>query len=98
MEFLQQDETPTHLVESLAALQKIKGIVDDRARRINKELAVMLRHLCDYEKKQQKSSGLTLKKGAGFFEKLCKFDTATIKQALSEEIGALESAIKEARA
>ena len=97
-EFLELDETPQHLANSMAALQKIKAVVDDRTRRISKEAAAMLRYLTEYEKMQQHTKGPAMKKGSGFFEKLLQFDTAPIKLAVSEEINALESAINEAKA
>ena len=73
------DETPRHLADSMAAMQKIKAVVDDRTKRIGKEAAVIMRFLADYEKRQQQTKGPAMKKGAKMFEKLLQFDTVPAK-------------------
>jgi hypothetical protein len=65
--FLNQDDTPKNLVETLAALINIRTVVNDRIMKVDKDLDFIRKMFGRHDKKQGNAKMKKLTKGAAYF-------------------------------
>ena len=91
--FLDQDDTPKNLLETLSALQKMRSVVNDRLLKVDKDLDFIKKTFTRHDERQQKAKRDKLTQGVDFFQNLCIFDPAQLKKAIDDEIAAVEAKI-----
>jgi hypothetical protein len=65
--FINQDETPRNLVDTLEALMNIKKVVNDRILKVDKDLDFIKKIFRRHDEKQSKTKKPKLAKGAAHF-------------------------------
>jgi hypothetical protein len=65
--FINQDETPRNLVDTLEALMNIKKVVNDRILKIDKDVDFIKKIFGRHDEKQSKTQKPKLAKGAAHF-------------------------------
>lgn len=91
--FLEHDETPVELIESLADLKKLKSSLKHPITGVVKDLKVCKKMINKFEQRKKGVDRTKLQKGGSFYDQIFQVDFERTEKTLDETIAAFDSYI-----